>query len=138
MINTMLAVATLLVLGLPSAILFIPWTLITGNVNPLYNAACWIARCVLRAAGIRVVVEGRDRVPTHTACIFMANHVSNLDPPALYPFVPGRSSAVIKRSLMNIPVLGYAFRLGELIPVSRDGTVAGAQQSVAAAQRVLA
>ena len=138
MINALLALATLLVLGTPAAIIFIPWTLITGNVNPLYNAACWIARCVLRAAGIRVQTVGRERVPAHTACIFMANHVSNLDPPALYPFVPGRSSAVIKRSLMNIPVLGYAFKLGELIPVSRDGTVEGARESVAAAQRALA
>ena len=138
MINTLLALATLIVLGLPSAILFIPWTLITGDVNPLYNAACWIARCVLRAAGIRIQVEGRERIPPRTACIFMSNHVSNLDPPALYPLVPGRSSAVIKRSLMFIPILGYAFRLGELIPVSRDGTVAGARESEAAAQRVLA
>ena len=138
MINALLAVATLLALGLPSAILFIPWTLITGNVNRLYYAACWVARCGLYAAGIHVVAEGREHLPAHTACIFMANHVSNLDPPALYPLVPGRSSAVIKRSLMNIPVLGYAFKLGELIPVSRDGTVESARESVAAAQRVLA
>ena len=87
MINTMLAVATLLVLGLPSAILFIPWTLITGNVNPLYNAACWIARCVLRAAGIRVVVEGRG--PRTQQFWSWPTPVSNLDPPALYPHVPG-------------------------------------------------
>jgi 1-acyl-sn-glycerol-3-phosphate acyltransferase len=138
MINALLAVATIVILGVPSAILFIPWALITGNVNPLYNAACWVTRCGLSMAGIRVVVEGLDRVPAHTACIFMANHVSNLDPPALYPRIPGRSSAIIKRSLMSIPVLGYAFKLGDLIPVDRDGRVESAQESVAAAVRVLA
>lgn len=137
MINALLALATLLILGTPSAILFIPWTLITGDVNPLYNAACWVAQCALRMAGIRIVVEGRERIPAAQPCIFMSNHVSNLDPPVLYPLVPGRSSAVIKRSLMSIPVLGYAFRLGELIPVSRDGTVASARESEAAAARVL-
>ena len=138
MINSLLALATLIVLGLPSAILFIPWTLITGNVNPLYNAACFIASAALRAAGVRVVTEGLERVPAHTACIFMANHVSNLDPPALYPRVPGRSSAFLKSSLMRIPILGYAFKLGELIPVTRDGSVQSAKQSVAAATQVLA
>jgi len=79
-----------------------------------------------------------ERVPAGTACIFMANHVSNLDPPALFPSVPGRSSAFLKSSLMRIPVLGYAFKLGELIPVAREGNVQSAQQSVSAAKRVLA
>ena len=53
----------------------------------------------------------------------MANHVSNLDPPALIPRIPGRTSAFIKRSLMKIPVLGFGFKLGEFIPVDRDGRV---------------
>ena len=49
--------------------------------------------------------------------VFMANHVSNLDPPALIPNIPGRTSAFLKRSLMHVPVLGWGFRLGEFIPV---------------------
>jgi 1-acyl-sn-glycerol-3-phosphate acyltransferase len=67
----------------------------------------------------------------------MANHVSNLDPPALLPRIPGRTSAFIKRELMKIPVFGWGLKLGEFIPVSRDGSASGAQQSVAAARRVL-
>ena len=39
---------------------------------------------------------------------------------------------------MKIPVLGYAFKLGEFIPVDRDGNIESAQQSVAQARRVLA
>jgi len=38
---------------------------------------------------------------------------------------------------MKLPILGICFRLGEFIPVSRDGSVTGAQDSVAAARRVL-
>ncbi len=67
----------------------------------------------------------------------MANHVSNLDPQALIPEIPGRTSAFLKRSLMKIPIVGYGFRLGEFIPVDRKGSKASAQESVAAAQRVL-
>jgi 1-acyl-sn-glycerol-3-phosphate acyltransferase len=67
----------------------------------------------------------------------MANHVSNLDPPALLPRIPGRTSAFVKSSLMKIPVFGWGLKLGEFIPVSRDGSVTGAQESVAAARRVL-
>jgi 1-acyl-sn-glycerol-3-phosphate acyltransferase len=112
--------------------------MITGDATPLYNAAQGISRAAFYLAGIRVEVEGSERVPAHTACIFMANHVSNLDPPALLPRIPGRTSAFLKRSLMKIPVLGYAFRLGDFIPVDRDGRVESAQESVAVARRVLA
>ena len=64
----------------------------------------------------------------------MSNHVSNLDPPALISLIPGRTSAFMKRSLMNLPVLGTGFRQGDFIAVDRNGNVAAAQQSVAAAQ----
>jgi 1-acyl-sn-glycerol-3-phosphate acyltransferase len=88
-------------------------------------------------AGIRVVTQGRDRVPANTACIFMANHVSNLDPPALIPRIPGRTSAFMKRSLMQIPILGTGFRQGEFIAVDRTGNKESAQQSIAEAMRLL-
>jgi 1-acyl-sn-glycerol-3-phosphate acyltransferase len=68
----------------------------------------------------------------------MSNHVSNLDPPALISLIPGRTSAFMKRSLMNLPILGTGFRQGEFIAVDRSGNPADAQRSVADAQRVLA
>ncbi len=63
--------------------------MITGNALPLYNAAQIIVRTGYFLARIRVEVKGRELVPANTACIFMANHVSNLDPPALIPNIPG-------------------------------------------------
>jgi 1-acyl-sn-glycerol-3-phosphate acyltransferase len=138
MIRALLLLATFLVLGIPAALVFIPWAMITGDVMPLYNAAQSISRTGFRVAGIRVFVAGRESIPAHTACIFMANHVSNLDPPALIPRIPGRTSAFLKRSLMKIPVLGYGFKLGEFIPVVRDGRPESAQESIAIARRVLA
>jgi 1-acyl-sn-glycerol-3-phosphate acyltransferase len=137
MISSLAFAATIVVLGAPVAIIFIPWALITGNATPLYDAAQWVVRASLRLAGIRVETTGVDGVPAHTACIFMSNHVSNLDPPALSPHIPGRTSAFLKRSLMKIPVLGYGLKLGEFVPVDRDGRVESAIESVRVAQQVL-
>lgn len=137
MIASLTLLFTIVLLGAPAAVVFIPWAVVTGNANPLYNVSLRIVRAALRLARIRVDVTGREQAPADTACIFMSNHVSNLDPPALIPQIPGRTSAFLKRSLMKIPVLGYAFRLGEFIPVDRDGRVESAQQSVAEARRVL-
>lgn len=138
MIASLAMIGTLLALGIPAALVLIPWAMITGNATPLYNAAQSISRAAFYLARIRVEVRGRDQVPAHTACIFMSNHVSNLDPPALLPRIPGRTSAFLKRSLMKIPVLGYAFRLGGFIPVDRDGRVENARESVAIARQALA
>jgi 1-acyl-sn-glycerol-3-phosphate acyltransferase len=55
----------------------------------------------------------------------------------LLPLLPGRTSVFVKRSLMKIPVIGYAMRLGEFIPVDRDGRVESAKDSVTSAARVL-
>jgi 1-acyl-sn-glycerol-3-phosphate acyltransferase len=96
-----------------------------------------IVRIGYRLIGLRIIATGQENVPANTACIFMANHVSNLDPPALLPRIPGRTSAFVKRSLMSVPVFGWALKLGEFIPVSRDGSASGAQESVAAARKIL-
>lgn len=138
MISSLLLFATFVILAIPTAIIFIPWSILTGDVLPLYNATQMIVRTGYFLARIRVEVKGRELVPKNTACIFMANHVSNLDPPALIPNIPGRTSAFLKRSLMHIPVLGWGFKQGEFIPVDRSGDKESAQESVAEARRVLA
>jgi len=137
MIRALLLLATLIVLGAPAALVTIPWAIVTGNVLPLYNAAQSIVRIGYRLIGLRILSSGQENVPANTACIFMANHVSNLDPPALLPRIPGRTSAFVKKSLMKVPVFGWGLKLGEFIPVSRDGSITGAQESVAAARKVL-
>lgn len=138
MIATLVMVTVYVILAIPAALTFIPWAMITGRADPLYNAAQFINRAALAVVGIRVEVTGRERIPARQACIFMSNHLSNLDPPALFPRIPGRTSAFLKRSLMRIPVLGYGLKLADFIPVDRDGRVDSAQESTAMARRILA
>jgi 1-acyl-sn-glycerol-3-phosphate acyltransferase len=137
MIYSISFLITVLALGIPAALVFIPLTMITGNMMPLYRVANWIARAGVWMAGVRVEETGLELVPAKTACIFMANHVSNLDPPVILPRIPGRTSAFLKRSLMKIPALGYAMKLGEFVPVERAGSVDSARKSVRAARLVL-
>jgi len=137
MIAALVLLLTILILGIPAAIVFIPWTLVTGNATALYNVSLKVVRMALRMARIRVEVTGLERVPKGRACIFMANHVSNLDPPALFPRIPGRTSAFLKRSLMKIPVLGYGMKLAHFVPVDRDGRVQSAIEGVNSARGVI-
>jgi 1-acyl-sn-glycerol-3-phosphate acyltransferase len=138
MIVSLYIFVVILVLAVPAAAILIPFTLLTGNAAPLYATGCWIARFAMRAAGIHLRIEGRERIPTGRACIFMSNHVSNLDAPALIANLPGRTSVFLKRPLMKVPILGYACKLAGFIPVDRSGDATEAEAAVAEAQRVLA
>lgn len=122
--------AVYIALGLPAAILGIPWALITGDIMTAYRMGIAIAALGLRAAGIRVEAEWRAPLDPAKKYLFFSNHLSNLDPPVLIPLLPGRTSIFIKRSLLRIPILGYGMKLVGFIPVDRDGTVEGAKQSV--------
>ena len=125
------------VLGIPAAIIGLPWTLISGDISLLYRWAMWITRVGLRTAGIRIEVRWQAQLVPQQRYIFLSNHISNLDPPVLLPLIPGRASVFIKRSLMKLPVIGYAMKLGDYIPVDRDGRVESARDSVTQAVRVL-
>ena len=137
MIASLTVLLTILILGTPAAFVFIPWALLTGNATPLYKVSLKVVRLALWLARIRIHVTGLESVPRDRACIFMSNHVSNLDPPALFPFIPGRTSAFVKRSLTKIPVLGYGLKLADFVPVDRDGRVESAIESVNVARSVL-
>ena len=89
------------------------------------------------AAGIRVKVVGLENVPAGKSCIFMSNHVSNLDPPILLPAIPGMTSVFLKKSLMKIPLLGTAMQMGKFVPVSRGHSRDEAMKSVEAAKDAL-
>jgi 1-acyl-sn-glycerol-3-phosphate acyltransferase len=126
-----------LTLGSIAGIIGIPYTLLVGDISLLYKVGVWIANAGVRAAGIKIEITGRENVPANRSCIFMSNHVSNLDPPVELPLIPGRSSVLLKKELMGIPILGRAMRMAKFVPVTRGHRRDAAQASVEAAADAL-
>lgn len=125
-------------LGIPAGVFGIPYSLLVGNTRLLYRMVVrGIVRWGTRAAGIRVEVSGRKRVPESVACILLANHVSNLDPPVLFPEIPGMAAAMLKKELMRIPLLGAGMRLAGFVPVERGNRREDARASVEKAAEAL-
>jgi 1-acyl-sn-glycerol-3-phosphate acyltransferase len=124
-------------LGPIAGIVGMPYSLLVGDISRLYSMAMWIANAGVRAAGIRVEISGLENVPADRRCIFMCNHVSNLDPPVVLPLLPGHCSVLLKKELMRIPILGTAMRMGKFVPVERGHRREAAQASVAAAADAL-
>jgi 1-acyl-sn-glycerol-3-phosphate acyltransferase len=138
MFATFKMVLVYLTLGGVAGVIGIPYSLVVGNVELLYRVVVRkIVPWGVRAAGIRVEVTGREHVPAGVSCIYLSNHVSNLDPPVLFPVLPGQCSALLKQELMRIPLLGTAMRLAKFVPVERGNKREAAQASVAAAAEAL-
>ena len=57
--------------------------------------------------GVRYYAEGRENLPEYPAYIYVSNHTSFLDVPALPLFVPGQFRPLGKKELLKIPVLGW-------------------------------
>ncbi len=129
--------AVLVGLGLPVALVGIPWSALRGDADAMYGWAMWVIRLGLRAAGVRVRVLGLEHVSAEPS-ILMSNHVSNLDPPVLLPSIPGMTSVMLKQELMRIPLLGMAMRMGRFVPVTRGHSREEARRSIAAAREALA
>jgi 1-acyl-sn-glycerol-3-phosphate acyltransferase len=129
--------AVYLVLGIPSALIGIPWSVFRKDLRTMYGWGMRITALGVKAAGIRIRCEGRENVQPGVPYIFLSNHVSNIDAPILLPLIPGMTSVFIKRELMNIPLLGTAMRLAKYVPVSRGNSREEAERSVEAAADAL-
>ena len=137
MFRTFRMLAVFILLGAPAALVGIPWSAMRGNFRTMYGWGMAIVRLGVRAAGVRVQVRGREHIPAGRSCIFLSNHVSNLDPTVLLPAIPGKTSVFLKASLMRIPLLGTAMRMGRYVPVARSQSREDARRSTEAAAEVV-
>ncbi len=88
---------------------------------------------LLAASGVRLVTRRGAGPDPAASCVYLANHQSLFDIPALLRAVPGRFRFVAKQSLFRIPVFGWALRAAGFVSVDRDDRAA-ARQSLAAAE----
>ena len=70
MIRSLLFLANMIIGGIPSALLFIPWCWLTGNVLPLYKATRFMLSSSCRVAGVRLRPEGLEKLPPLQAHAF--------------------------------------------------------------------
>ena len=75
---------------------------------------------ILKTSGIRVRVEGLENVTPNATAIYCVNHQSAMDIPVLFANLPVQFRFVAKRSLFNMPFMGWHLRRSGHIPVDRD------------------
>jgi len=74
---------------------------------------------ILKTTGVRVTVEGLERVTPGTTYIFVSNHQSIYDTPVVFSSLPFQLRIIAKESLAKFPVLGWHLRRGRHLFVDR-------------------
>ena len=86
-------------------------------------AGRWGRGLVRTAPGCRVEVFGREKIPQEGPVIFMANHQSYVDVPAIY-FLRRQFKWMADAHLFRIPFFGWAMRMAGYVPVDRGNSKA--------------
>jgi 1-acyl-sn-glycerol-3-phosphate acyltransferase len=94
-------------------------------------ARAW-ARMLLRIAGVRVMVEGLDKLKPGESYVFAANHVSYMDTPVVLGHIPANFRFMAKEGLFKIPFIGHHLEMAGHIPVPLDDARAAVKVLTAA------
>ena len=96
------------------------WTVLTGDAALIFRLSRFCIRMTGWLFGIRVVVEGKEKINPGQTYVFLSNHQGNFDGPVLL-HVTGRDlRALIKREMMRLPILSLIFRSIQFIPIERS------------------
>jgi 1-acyl-sn-glycerol-3-phosphate acyltransferase len=107
------------------------YTIVLGAasiVSSLFDSRGYFAhRCarawswlILKTTGVRVTVEGLDRIAPGTTYVFVSNHQSIYDTPVVFASLPYQLRIIAKESLARFPVLGWHLKRGGHLFVDRQ------------------
>ena len=88
---------------------FVP---LTRSEKLFHKLARFHARGVLLACGVKLKLEGKEKVPFTRNYIYVSNHASLFDIPAVIAGVPDEIRILYKKELERIPFFGWGMELG--------------------------
>jgi 1-acyl-sn-glycerol-3-phosphate acyltransferase len=98
-------------------------------------ARAW-AQCLLWGSGVRVKVEGLEKIAPDGSYVFVSNHLSYMDTPVVLANIPVQFRFLAKSGLFQIPLLGTHLARAGHIPVPRDDARAAVKTMTTAAQAI--
>ena len=94
------------------------------------------SRVLLFIAGVKLEIEGLEKIDPKGSYVFVSNHVSYMDTPVVLGHIPLQFRFLAKKSLFSIPLLGYHLKRAGHIPVPRENPRAAIQAMSEAAKAI--
>lgn len=86
---------------------------------------------VLLISGVKLVITGLENINPSGTYVFVSNHSSQFDIPAVQSAAPVRTSIIYKKEINRIPIFGWQMMLGPYIVIDRKN----AKKAVASIQK---
>jgi 1-acyl-sn-glycerol-3-phosphate acyltransferase len=107
----------------------------TSGRKQIAVARTW-ARFLLWGSGVKVKVEGLEKIAPDGSYVFVSNHLSYMDTPVVLANIPVQFRFLAKSGLFKIPLLGTHLARAGHIPVPR-GDARGAVKTMTTAAQVI-
>jgi 1-acyl-sn-glycerol-3-phosphate acyltransferase len=98
--------------------LLVSWFDASGD-GPHKIARAW-SRMLIFISGMKVRVEGLEKIPSRGGCVIAANHLSLMDTPLVLAHVPLQFRFLAKEGLFKVPFIGGHLRRSGHISIPRD------------------
>jgi 1-acyl-sn-glycerol-3-phosphate acyltransferase len=97
----------------------IVWATLFRDTRCFYG----LGRSCIRIAGwmaqIKVRISGQEKLKSGKTYVFLSNHQGNCDAPILFHAIPRDLRALIKKELMNLPMLSLVLQQAKFVPIDR-------------------
>jgi 1-acyl-sn-glycerol-3-phosphate acyltransferase len=100
-----------------------------------FMARLW-SRGLLLFSGLRLRVVSGAEIDPHRCYVYMSNHQSLYDIPALIRSLPGQARFLAKRSLFQIPIFGWALKAGGFVSIDRTDRSRASESFADAVERL--
>ncbi len=97
------------------------WTFLTGRAAHIFTLGIFGAKMGRILLGVRLQVEGLDRIRPETPTVYLINHRSHVDVAIFEVLIPRcpKVRAIYKAEMDRLPILAPAMRAAGFVPVHR-------------------
>jgi 1-acyl-sn-glycerol-3-phosphate acyltransferase len=123
--------------GLAAVVLYVlvvgPYVILLTRINPRSRQITPLmrgfGRLITFMGGVRMRIDGAERLDPEGSYLIVSNHQSNLDPPIHMAYLPVSVRFLAKKELFRIPVFGAAMRSIGIVETDRAARV-GAHRAI--------
>jgi len=95
-----------------------------------------LARTILIMGGVRLEVVGAEKLDPKRGSVYVGNHRSHVDSASIFASCPAEARFLIKKEVFKIPLVSFALKSLQMIPVDRSNAEAAAQSIDLAVSRI--